>query len=77
MSTHSLIHNELGRQHVLNLPRDGAGAGTAENDGGSSPELVPLVHAAKAADARAWEALVTRFSPVLRATASRYATSTT
>jgi RNA polymerase sigma factor (sigma-70 family) len=71
MSTRPLTHSELGR-HVLDLPRDGAGARPAENDGGSSPELVPLVHGAKAADARAWEALVTRFSPVLRATARSY-----
>ena len=65
--------SELARQRVLDLRRDGAGRHhRAARDGSSSPQLVALVHAAKAGDGPAWDALVTSFTPMLRATARSY-----
>jgi len=62
MNPHPLIHSELARQRELQLrspnrPRTGKQHKT---------ELTPLVEAAKAGDAWAWESLVERFTPALR-----------
>jgi RNA polymerase sigma factor (sigma-70 family) len=77
MNPHPVIHSELASQRALELRRQGGGTrrssrrDAARNDF-ASPELVELVHAAVQNDAHAWESLVARFSPALRATARSY-----
>lgn len=76
MHAHPLIHNELARQRVRELRRGGAerqpSARPAHKDAASSPEVAALVQAASTGDAKAWESLVARLSPLLRATARSY-----
>ena len=70
MFTHPLIHDELARQRALEL-RVGGRRRPAPADPGAH-ELADLVHRARIGEAQAWEALVARFTPALRATARSY-----
>jgi RNA polymerase sigma factor (sigma-70 family) len=69
MHAHPLIHKELSRQRELDL----RGAGVArQRPPSQAPKLGPIVRAATAGDARAWEALVKRFTPTLRGVVRGY-----
>jgi RNA polymerase sigma factor (sigma-70 family) len=65
MHVHPLIHSELARQRRLDLERDGRRPKPAR-------ELASLVRSAGKGDPQAWEALVERFTPMLRAVAGSY-----
>src|SRR5512133_2446089 len=73
MYLHPLIHSELARRRRLDLRRDEGprARSTAERrrvrSGGEPSELSRLVPAARNGDADAWEALVARFTPAIRA----------
>ena len=76
MNPHPLIHSELARQRQLDLQRDGqphrfSHRSKATQDA-TPRELVALVREATAGDDQAWESLVARFTPALRAVARGY-----
>jgi RNA polymerase sigma factor (sigma-70 family) len=66
MHVHPLIHSELARQRRLDLERDG------RRRREPARELASLVRAARKGDQKAWEELVGRFTPMLRAVAGSY-----
>jgi RNA polymerase sigma factor (sigma-70 family) len=66
MYVHPLIHGELARQRRLELERSGARLRPAAG------ELTSLVRAARKGDPSAWESLVNRFTPTLRAVVRSY-----
>ena len=74
MAVHPSIHSDLTRQHELELRRRLArpGRGAAKPSNETSNGLSELVQAARSRDPQAWESLVTRFSPTLRAVARDY-----
>ena len=74
MALHPSIHSDLTRQHELELRRRLARPGRREAQARNetSNGLVELVQAARSEDPQAWESLVTRFTPMLRAVAHDY-----
>lgn len=74
MALHPTIHSDLTRQHELELRRRVAGPsrGATKLSNDASAGLVGLVQAARSGDPHAWESLVTRFTPILRAVARDY-----
>ena len=78
MHAHPLIHTELARQRQLTLRRDsqpgGRSTGTPlhATDSAAARELAQVVAAATVGDARAWESLVARLTPVVRGVARSY-----
>jgi RNA polymerase sigma factor (sigma-70 family) len=66
MHVHPLIHSELARQRRLDLERDG------RRHREPARELASLVRAARKGEQKAWEELVGRFTPMLRAVAGSY-----
>ncbi len=74
MAFNPSIHSDLIRQRELELrgrlARPAREVDRRTND--ASAGLVELVQAARAGDPQAWESLVTRFSPMLRAVARDY-----
>src|SRR5262245_26902484 len=65
MYTHPLIQTELARQRRLEFQRAGSSSAPAN-------QVSRLVAAARSGDERAWEALVARFTPTIRAVARSY-----
>ena len=77
MYTHPLIQTELARQRQLELQRAGSSSKrTSESDSALANQVTRLVSAARSGDERAWEALVARFTPTIRAVARSYRLNT-
>jgi RNA polymerase sigma factor (sigma-70 family) len=74
MALHPSIHSDLTRQHELDLrrrlARPGRGVTTPSDE--TCNGLIELVQAARSGDPQAWESLVPRFTPMLRAVARDY-----
>jgi RNA polymerase sigma factor (sigma-70 family) len=75
MYTHPLIQTELARQRRLELQRAGSRSKRA-SDSAPANQVTRLVSAARSGDERAWEALVARFTPTIRAVARSYRLNT-
>jgi RNA polymerase sigma factor (sigma-70 family) len=74
MAAHPSIHSDLTRQHELQLRRRLAlpGRRAAKPTQETSTELLGLVRSARSGDPSAWESLVKRFTPMLRAVVHDY-----
>jgi RNA polymerase sigma factor (sigma-70 family) len=77
MTLHPSFHSDYTRHHERELQRTLARPrrfrrDEARHTDATGEELAHLVQAARAGDGQAWESLLTRFSPMLRAVAREY-----